>query len=185
MKILKLILAILVCELAGIIGSVFTVNAIPNWYNSLEKPFLSPPNWIFGPVWTTLYLMMGISLFLVWKNKTKTALTLFFVQLVLNSVWSIIFFGLQSPGIAFGELLILWVFILLTIISFYKISKPAAFLLIPYILWVSFAGYLNFAIWQGNISRPVACTMEARLCPDGSAVGRVGPNCEFAPCPED
>lgn len=183
MKPLKLILSLAVCQLAGIIGSIFTANSIPNWYQTLEKPFLSPPNWIFGPVWISLYILMGISLFLVWKKKNKIALILFFIQLILNSIWSVIFFGFQRIDIAFAEIIILWIFILLTIVFFFKISKLAAWLLIPYILWVSFAGYLNFSIWQANHERIIACTMEAKLCPDGSAVGRVGLYCEFSPCP--
>lgn len=121
------------------------------------------------------------------NRKIKISLGIFIGQLVLNMFWSIIFFGLHSPGGAFVEIIFLWLAILATIIAFAKISKPAAWLLVPYILWVSFAAYLNFSIWQLNASGPgqVACTQEAKLCPDGSYVGRTGPKCEFAQCPGD
>jgi len=199
---LKLISAIVISQCAGLIGSLFTFSAIPNWYATIVKPSFNPPSWLFGPVWTTLYVLMGISAFLIWssfsatadtegqaRKKIKIALIIFGVQLVLNALWSIIFFGLHQPGFAFAEMILLWLAIILTMISFAKISKPAMYLLIPYILWVSFAGFLNFTLWQLNkdniIPNYIACTMEAKLCPDGSAVGRSGPNCEFAPCPSE
>ncbi|EKE07304.1 MAG: hypothetical protein ACD_18C00124G0001 [uncultured bacterium] len=151
----KLIISVIVSELAGLIGSLFTFSAIPNWYSTLEKPVLNPPNWIFGPVWTALYVLMGISAFLIWregwkKKEVKIALTIFGVQLFLNAIWSIIFFGLQSPAWAFLNIVLLWITIFWTIFAFFKISKLATFLLVPYILWVSFAGYLNLAIWLLN-----------------------------------
>ena len=151
----KLIVSILLPFIAGGIGSFFTMPNIPTWYATLNRPSLSPPNWIFGPVWTILYIIIGISLFLVWRNGldkkgAKIALVIFLVQLVLNSLWSILFFGLQNPLFAFIEIIFLWIFILLMIISFYRISKVAGLILIPYILWVSFAGYLNFMIWILN-----------------------------------
>lgn len=153
---LKLILAIIICELAGIIGSIFTTSAIPTWYTTLAKPVLNPPSWVFGPVWTTLYLLMGIAVFLIWKKgldrkDVQKAIYIFGTQLVLNTIWSIIFFGLQSPLWAFVDIILLWLTILWTMITFYKISKPAMWLLLPYILWVSFASYLNFMIWILNI----------------------------------
>jgi len=160
--------------MAGVIGSVFTIPAIGSWYKTLNKPSFNPPNWIFGPVWTLLFLLMGISFYLVWdkkwvvKNKTKeiknlkinpwfeklwtgdwqkiNILSIFFVQLLLNVGWSVAFFGMQSPGTALSILLMLWVSILFTIINFYRVSKLSAYLLIPYILWVSFAGILNYAL---------------------------------------
>ena len=152
---LKLIIAIVVSELAGIIGSVFTAPSIVGWYTTLVRPALNPPAWVFGPVWTTLFALMGIAAFLVWKKglerkDVKIALGIFIGQLVLNTLWSIIFFGLHSPAGAFVEIIFLWLAILATIIAFAKISKPAAWLLVPYILWVSFAGYLNFMIWILN-----------------------------------
>lgn len=151
----KLILSIIVCELAGIIGSIFTISAIPTWYATLVKPALNPPSWIFGPVWTTLYALMGIAAFLIWKQgwerqDVKKALSVFGIQLILNASWSIVFFGLQSPAWAFVNIVAMWFAIVLTMILFYKISKPAMWLLLPYILWVSFAGYLNLAIWILN-----------------------------------
>lgn len=151
----KAVAAVLICEMAGIIGSFFTAPSITSWYSTLIKPALNPPAWVFGPVWTTLYALMGIAAFLVWKKgldrrDVRIALGIFAVQLVLNTLWSIIFFSLHSPGGAFFEIVILWVAILATIISFYKISKPAAWLLLPYIAWASFAGYLNFMLWTLN-----------------------------------
>lgn len=147
------ILFILIVQLIGFIGSVFTQPAIPTWYASLNKPNFTPPNWIFAPVWTILYLFMGMSAFLVWnknrkkKNKQiKTALIIFTIQLILNVLWSALFFGLNNILLAFLEILLLWLAILLTVIKFYKISKPASLLLLPYLLWVSFAAVLNLTI---------------------------------------
>jgi len=191
-KIVKLITAVAIAELAGIVGSFFTVSSIPTWYAALNKPGLNPPSWVFAPVWTMLFLFMGIAVYLVWvrpdikTRQRRIALSVFGVQLVLNTLWSILFFGLRNPFVAFIEIIILWLAILATIVLFHKISRPAAWLLVPYILWVSFASYLNFSLWRLNSSDPpgfVACTMEAKLCPDGTAVGRTGPRCEFAPCP--
>src|SRR3989339_865250 len=187
----KLIIAIVVSELAGIIGSVFTTPSIAGWYAGIVKPALNPPAWVFGPVWTTLFVLMGISAFLIWKKgldrkDVKIALGIFIGQLVLNTLWSIIFFGLHSPGGALFEMIFLWFAIVATIIAFAKISRPAMWLLLPYILWVSFAGYLNYSIWHLNSSAnfgQIACTEEAKLCPDGSYGGRTGPRCEFAQCP--
>jgi|SRR3989338_38592 len=152
---LKLILAIIICQTAGLIGALFTRSAIPDWYAFLTKPELAPPNWIFAPVWTTLYLLMGIAAFLVWKRgldrtDVRLALSIFTVQLVLNTLWSIIFFGLRAPGWAFIEIALMWVAILASIIAFSRISKTAAWLLVPYILWVSFAAYLNYSIYILN-----------------------------------
>ncbi|MBD3252640.1 tryptophan-rich sensory protein [Candidatus Pacearchaeota archaeon] len=149
-NILLLVFSILICLAAGFIGSFFTSSAIPEWYSSLNKPFFNPPNWVFAPVWTILYVLMGISLYfiLVTKKQKIKRLTLFFffIQLLLNTLWSILFFGLKNPVIAFVEILFLWGFILLTIIYTYKISRISSYLLIPYILWVSFAGILNISI---------------------------------------
>jgi len=150
----KLIVSIAICLFAGGIGSFFTMDAIPNWYASLLKPIFNPPNWIFGPVWTTLYILMGIALYLFWTTKAKIskkkAYYFFFIQLVLNTFWSIIFFGLQSPFLGLVEIIILWIFILLTILEFNKFKKIAAYLLIPYLLWVSFASVLNLFIYLLN-----------------------------------
>ena len=151
----RLAITIFISEFAGIIGSIFTFSAIPTWYSTLVKPDINPPSWIFGPVWTTLYILMGISAFLIWekgldRKDTRTALWAFGIQLILNSSWSIIFFGLHNPGWAFLNIIVLWLTILLTMILFYKISRPAMYLLIPYILWVTFASYLNYSIWILN-----------------------------------
>lgn len=151
----KLVIAVVVSELAGIIGSVFTTPSITGWYAGIIKPTIIPPAWLFGPVWTTLFALMGIAAFLVWKKGSKRmdvriALIIFAGQLILNTLWSIIFFGLHNPGGALVEIVFLWLAILITIIAFAKISKPAAWLLVPYILWVSFASYLNFLIWILN-----------------------------------
>ena len=155
MNIYKLLVSIGVCLLAGVTGSIFTMPAIPTWYAALNRPPLAPPNWIFGPVWTTLFIMMGIALYLVWqkgteKKEIRNAMVIFGVQLVLNTFWSVLFFGMQNPLYSFIEIIFLWLAILLTIIYFSKISKPAAWLLVPYILWVSFASYLNLAIYLVN-----------------------------------
>ena len=155
-NILRLIVSILICQLAGFIGSIFTTPAIPTWYESLKKPLFNPPNWIFGPVWVSLYLLMGISLFVIWQRRannlqTKRGLILFFAQLILNAFWSVAFFGLKSPFSGFIIIVLLWVAIFLTIQNFLKISKIAALLLLPYILWVSFAAVLNFSLWILNM----------------------------------
>lgn len=154
-QVLKLVAAVAICESAGLIGSLFTTSEIPTWYRELVKPALNPPSWVFGPVWTTLFFLMGIAAYLVWrqglqKPRVRLALGIFTGQLVLNVVWSILFFGLHRPDLAFIEITLLWLAILITMIAFFKLSKPAAWLLLPYLLWVSFASYLNFAIWQLN-----------------------------------
>lgn len=150
----KLIVSILICELAGIAGSIFTAPAIPIWYAALKKPLFNPPSWVFTPVWTLLYFLMGIALYLVWKKSSqpgaKRSLFTFAFQLLLNIVWSMIFFGTKDIYLAFIVIMLLWVWIGLTILRFKKISKPAVYLLIPYYLWVSFASYLNYSLWQLN-----------------------------------
>lgn len=151
----KLIFALLVTQLAGVFGSFFTIPAIDSWYATLAKPALTPPGWLFGPVWLTLYLSMGIALYLVWKEDTKRhavqqALSLFSLQLIVNAVWSTLFFGLQSPLWALADILVLWLLLIATILAFWRIRRPAAYLLIPYLLWVSFAAYLNAAIYFLN-----------------------------------
>ncbi len=150
-NIFKLSLSVIGCELVGLLGTPFTITAIPTWYAGLNKPFFSPPNWLFGPVWTTLYLLMGISIYLIWTQGTKKkgfkkAVWLFFIQLFLNLIWSPIFFGLKSPELGLLVIIPLLFFIAATIKSFYPLSKTASQLLIPYLLWVSFATVLNAAI---------------------------------------
>ncbi len=146
-----MIFSISVCFLAAGIGSVYTTPAIDTWYITLNKPFFNPPNWIFGPVWTLLYLLMGISLYLVWVTKTekkakRLGTIFFFIQLALNVLWSILFFGLKSPIGAFIGIILLWLAIYLTIRKFLEVSKLAGWLLIPYLAWVSFATILNLSV---------------------------------------
>lgn len=154
-EIISLIVAIITCEAAGIVGSIFTASKIPTWYKGLMKPALNPPSWVFGPVWTTLYLLMGIALYIIWKKGLSTegvkfALTIFAVQLILNALWSIVFFNMENLGLALINIVLMWLSILWTIVLFYRLSPTAGLLLIPYILWVSFASYLNYAIWTLN-----------------------------------
>lgn len=150
-----LLLFILVSQAAGLLGSFFTFSAIPSWYATLDKPFFSPPNWLFGPVWTTLYTLIGISAYLVWRKYQFRAKALVFwqvfaTQLALNALWSIIFFGLKTTGLAFIEILAMWYFIVRCIQEAKKIDLWAAYLLYPYFAWVTFASLLNLSIWFLN-----------------------------------
>jgi len=154
-NIVKGIVAIAIPLLVGGASGFFTITGVDSWYQTINKPSWNPPNWVFGPVWTTLYIMMGIALFLVWKEDTseelkKIAIALFSVQLILNFFWSFIFFNQQQPGWALVEIIAMWFFILLTIFAFAQVNKTAAWLLVPYISWVSFATILNYTIWQLN-----------------------------------
>jgi len=154
-EILKLGVSIVVCQLAGFVDSLFTTPSIPTWYATINKPSFTPPNSIFGPVWTSLFLLMGVSAYLIWRKgitveNVKIALYIFIAQLVLNVLWSILFFGLHSPFYAFIEIIILWLVILATFVSFIKISKPAGILLLPYLIWVAFAAILNYNLWKLN-----------------------------------
>jgi benzodiazapine receptor len=149
-KLFLLILLILICEGVGLSGSIFAIPAIPTWYASLVKPTFNPPSFLFAPVWTTLYFLMGTSLYLLLQKKLKkqenSLVILFAVQLSLNFLWSVIFFGMHLPLAALIEISLLWISIAVLIIDFWKFSKPAAILLIPYIAWVSFAAFLNLSI---------------------------------------
>ena len=141
--------------LVGGIAGFFTSSGVEGWYAAANKPWFNPPNWIFAPVWTTLYILMGIALYLVWKSDAvqavkQTAIILFAVQLTLNFFWSLIFFKLQQTGWAFAEIIVMWLMILLTVLWFGKISSKAAWLMVPYICWVSFASVLNYSIWKLN-----------------------------------
>ena len=152
---LKFIASVLGVELIGILGSFFTSGSIPTWFSSLTKPSFNPPSWIFGPVWTILYAMIGVSLYLILTSKAKTSLKtkaywIFGIQLFFNFIWSIVFFGMHQILGAFAVIALLWIFIILNILAFYKISNPAGYLLIPYWIWVSFASILNFSIWWLN-----------------------------------
>ena len=147
----KLIAAVLVCELVGIASTPFTIAAIPTWYAHITKPPFSPPNWIFGPVWTLLYLMMGVSFYYIWilgwkKKKVKQAAVVFLLQLLLNFLWSFLFFGLHAPLLGLLDIIGMVILIVMTIQKFYPLSKTAAYLLIPYVLWVGFATLLNLSI---------------------------------------
>ncbi len=154
----KVLGAIVICESVGLLSIPFTLTAIPTWYAGLHKASLNPPAWVFGPVWTTLYFLMGIALFLVWnkKNQGRLAVTkllgiqMFVLQLVLNFFWSVIFFGWQQPFFALWEMGVLWMTILACMLIFARISKAAGYILIPYLLWVTFAGYLNYSVWVMN-----------------------------------
>ncbi|MBN1255925.1 MAG: tryptophan-rich sensory protein [Deltaproteobacteria bacterium] len=150
-----LVISILICQGAGFIGSLFTRPSIPTWYATLEKPSFTPPNGVFSPVWIMLFALMGIALFLVWRTglterKARIALGFFGMQLIFNILWSASFFGLRSPFVGLIDIAVLWIAIALTIFFFFKISKVAASLLLPYIVWVSFAVILNFSIWTLN-----------------------------------
>ncbi len=154
-NILKLVIAIAIPLIVGSTSGFFTITGVESWYQTIQKPSWNPPSWIFGPVWTSLYIMMGIALFLIWKSPLssdvkRTAILLFAIQLVLNFFWSFIFFNQHQIGWAFVEIIALWLFILLTIFAFAKINTTAAWLLVPYISWVSFASILNFTIWKLN-----------------------------------
>jgi tryptophan-rich sensory protein len=152
--ILKLVMSIALCQLAGVLGSLFTSPAIPTWYKTLNKPFFTPPDWIFGPVWISLFILMGISLFMIWRRQDhprfKLTLVFFLIQLILNILWSVAFFGLRSPLLGLVDIVLLWVAILLMIQHFSKVSGMAGFLLLPYLLWVGFAALLNFYLWILN-----------------------------------
>lgn len=139
---------------AGALGGRATYPAIPGWYQSLEKPSWTPPDWLFGPAWTTLYILMGVAAWLVWRHggwrSQKRPLTLFVVQVVLNALWSIFFFGMRNPGLGMVEIVVLWLAILATLIAFWRVSRVAGGLMVPYLGWVTFAAALNFAIWRLN-----------------------------------
>ncbi|HBU27940.1 TPA: TspO protein [Candidatus Uhrbacteria bacterium] len=151
---LWLVAAVLICEGAGLLGVLFTNSSVSGWYTTLVTPALNPPGWVFGPVWTLLYALMGVSVYLVWRKKTnkkyKQAFMVFGGQLALNALWSPLFFGAQNPGLALVDIVLLLLAILWTIKLFHTISRPAAYLLIPYVAWVGFATYLNLAIWLLN-----------------------------------
>jgi len=174
----KLLVSIFLCELAGVMGGLFTTTSISGWYAGLQKPILNPPAWVFAPVWTGLYFLLGFALYLVWKNDWKIVraimkdtrkawnpytlrlwsgnwqkaniIAVFAVQWILNVSWSIVFFGFKSPAGAFFVILALWFSIVYLIINFYRVSKIAGWILVPYLLWVSFAAYLNLSIWIMN-----------------------------------
>lgn len=155
MQTIKLIAAIAIPLVIGGIAGMFTAQSIPDWYSTLNQPSFNPPNWVFGPVWTILYIVMGISMYMIWiepNSQLKTiALTIFFVQLLLNFAWSFLFFYFKNIGGALIEIIFLWLSIVAMLIIFYKIKPIAAYINIPYLLWVSFATALNTAYYKLNI----------------------------------
>jgi tryptophan-rich sensory protein len=149
-----LVVSLVVCLGTGALGAAWTNTSLSTWYRTLEKPPWSPPDWVFGPVWTCLYIGMAIAAWLVWLKKglpsSRVPLLLFTVQLILNGAWSFLFFGLRSPGLAFANIVLLWCAILATISSFWRVSTWAAALLGPYLAWVFFATFLNWTLWRMN-----------------------------------
>jgi len=145
-----LIISIIIPFIAAGIGSYFTSSAISTWYAILAKPYFNPPNYLFGPVWTVLYALMGVSLYLVWNSRKKlvkrTTYIIFGLQLGMNTLWSIVFFGMKNPETALTVIIALWILIAMNIYIFYKINKIAGLIMIPYLLWVSFASVLNYYI---------------------------------------
>jgi len=154
-KIGRLICSVSVCLLTGFLGSYATRESVTTWYARLSRPSFTPPDWTFGVVWPVLYVMMGISAFQIWnvgidRRQVKVALGVFALQLILNGLWTPIFFGLHLIGLALVEIIMMWVAILLTIFVFWRVSKSAALLLLPYVLWVSFAVVLNASLFLFN-----------------------------------
>lgn len=149
---LVLIGLILLCLAVGALGGYVTVGAIDTWYRPLAKPDWTPPDWLFGPVWTALYVMMAIAAWLVWRTQDRIgpAMVLFFSQLALNFAWSFLFFGARSPWLGVVDIAFLWVAVLLTMVVFFSKSRIAGWLFVPYLMWVSFAAALNVAVWQLN-----------------------------------
>ena len=155
MNALKLVVSVLICQVAGFAGGFFTQSSVQTWYKTIRKPAFTPPEWLFGPVWISLSLLMGIALFLVWKidgqgPAKRIALVLFFIQLGLNILWSFLFFYLKNPLLGFVEILILLLFIVLTAWKFYGLNHLAGVMFVPYILWVGFASLLNYFLWSLN-----------------------------------
>ncbi|MDO8424561.1 MAG: TspO/MBR family protein [bacterium] len=147
------IVSVIIAQLTGVIGSFFTFSSIQTWYNFLEKPAFSPPGWLFAPVWILLYTLMGIAAFLIWQKRgeeAKAALSIYAIHLISNALWSIIFFGLRNPGLAFLEIVVLWILIFVITVKFFKIEKIAGLLFVPYLFWVTFAAILNFVVWRLN-----------------------------------
>ena len=152
---IKLILAVAAPLVVGGLSGFATARGVETWYPTLVKPSFNPPAWVFGPTWTVLYVLMGVALFLVWRQGMETpgvrlALAVFAAQLLLNGLWSIIFFGMQSPGWALAEIILLWLAILATLWAFWRLTPAAGWLLVPYVAWVSFAAVLNGSIWALN-----------------------------------
>ena len=154
--VLSLLLVVVLVELVGASGSLFTVQGLDVWYETLERPALAPPNWVFGPVWTTLFALIGGAVWLVWRKidvrprRVRVALVVFVVHFVANLAWSLVFFGLQQIAAGLVVILVLWLLIVATMWTFYRVDRRAALLLVPYLVWVSFATYLNYEFWVLN-----------------------------------
>jgi tryptophan-rich sensory protein len=153
-SLIVLLAFVIIVALASVIASSVTLPQIGDWYADLEKPWFNPPNWLFGPVWTVLYGMIAVAGWLVWRERrlegARGALGLFGLQLGLNVLWSLIFFGLQQPGLAFMEIIALWIAVCITMVAFWRIRPLAGWLFVPYLLWVSYAAVLNGAVWLLN-----------------------------------
>lgn len=152
-RFLKLVASLAVAFSAAVIGSAVSAQNIPTWYAALEKPVLNPPNFIFGPVWTVLYVLIGLSLYLFWTSVGRgkwSGYIAFGVQMVLNALWSVVFFGLQLPLFGVFVIVLLDIMVVVTIVLFYEKSRKAAYLLVPYLLWILFATYLTISIWLLN-----------------------------------
>jgi len=150
-------LSLVVTFAAAFVGGIFTRQSVSTWYQDLVKPGWTPSGWVFGPVWSVLYAMMGVSAWLVWRrvgSAIRRPLMLFAAQLMLNAAWSLLFFGLRRPDLAFAEIVLLWCLILATMLAFRPVSRLAGALLIPYLAWVTYAAALNAAIWRLNLSVP-------------------------------
>ncbi len=148
----RFVVSVAACEAAGAIGSVFTISAIPSWYAALQKPWFTPPNWLFAPVWLTLYFLMGATLYLLWgrRPQSKAAVVAFGIQVVLNVAWSVVFFGAHELFYGFVTIVALWLAILVTTALSYRVSRGAAALLVPYVIWVTIASALNYYVWILN-----------------------------------
>ncbi len=153
-KFLKLVISIAIPLVIGFLGSIFTSSSVDSWYKTINKPVFTPPGWLFGPAWTILFILIGLSFYFVWINnfgdKLWLCIGVFVVQLILNLLWSFLFFTLKAPLLAFVEIVVLWVAILVNILVFFKVTKVAGYLLIPYILWVTFASALNLVVYLLN-----------------------------------
>lgn len=153
-KVGKFILSILLPLAIGFFASFFTQASVDTWYQTINKPVINPPDWVFAPVWTLLYILVGLAFYLVWEknfgSKKKMLLTIYFAQLFLNFLWSLLFFGLKNPILGLIDIILLWLFIFMNIIVFYRVIKAAGYLLIPYLIWVSYALLLNFSIVLQN-----------------------------------
>jgi translocator protein len=155
-KVYKILIMIATCVVVGYLSSLFTREGVDTWYTTIEKPSFNPPNWVFAPVWTTLYIMMGLAAGLVWdkieeqREVVRKGIIFFWIQLALNALWSFIFFSLHNPLLALIEIILLWLMIYETFVQFNKVNKVAGYLLIPYLLWVTFATVLTASIWWLN-----------------------------------